>query len=100
MLLSNITVATHLYTNLPEISMLRCHEPPIMHMLSKTKAMLEKLGVHIDIESAGALYASLTRNQPDPYTSSEGEIYLANCRSMVMNALCSKPMMVSIFHVL
>ncbi|XP_046746005.1 DIS3-like exonuclease 2 isoform X2 [Diprion similis] len=91
MLLANMTVATHLYENLPDVSLLRCHQPPIMRNLSKTQAMLEKLGIHIDIESAGALQASLVRYQPNPCGSSE-DFYLAKCRAVVMNVLCAKTM--------
>ncbi|XP_046484594.1 DIS3-like exonuclease 2 isoform X1 [Neodiprion pinetum] len=91
MLLANMTVARHLYENFPDVSLLRCHQPPLMRNLSKTQTMLEKFGIHIDIESAGALQASLVRYQPDPCGSTK-DFYLAKCRAVVMNILCAKTM--------
>lgn len=98
MLLANMTAATHLYKNLPNHALLRRHDPPQMNMLLESQAMLEKIGIHIDVESAGALEASLIRYRPDPSTTSDDDLYLASCRSKVLNALCSKPMMVGIFR--
>ncbi|XP_012259938.2 DIS3-like exonuclease 2 [Athalia rosae] len=92
MLLANITTANHIYKNFPDVALLRCHRPPLMRSLSETQTMLAKLGIHIDIESAGALQASLLHYEADLNGAFNRESYLASVRSMVLYALCAKTM--------
>lgn len=86
MLLANMTVATDLQKKFPKVAFLRCHDEPQPDMLKKLADTLEKLGIMIDIESAGTLHESLQR-----YCSG-GDV----ARGIALNSLCSRPMVVSI----
>ncbi|XP_014238070.1 DIS3-like exonuclease 2 [Trichogramma pretiosum] len=89
MLLANMVVAKHLYETMPEVSLLRSHPEPCMRVLQKTKKLLEKFGVLLNIESAGALHESLLMYQSfDEYDPSSPE----HGRMMVINCLCAKSM--------
>ncbi|XP_014472562.1 PREDICTED: DIS3-like exonuclease 2 isoform X2 [Dinoponera quadriceps] len=73
MLLANMTVAAQLYSTIPETALLRIHRDPIKHSLVTTCETLRKYGVHLDIETAGTLYASIQRYEKDllEYNSSK-----------------------------
>ncbi|EFN78986.1 DIS3-like exonuclease 2 [Harpegnathos saltator] len=93
MLLANMTVAAQLYSTIPETALLRIHRDPIKHSLVTIHETLRKYGIHLDIETAGALNASIQRYERD----------LLECNSSTMNNtmqhvimvitnLCSKAM--------
>lgn len=92
MLLANMTVASHLYTNSPDRIVLRNHREPIKRKLQSIKTLLEKLGVHLNIESAAALEASLRSYELKFDSVSDGIENIVHYRMMVINALCVKAM--------
>ncbi|KAJ1655066.1 hypothetical protein IWQ61_005119 [Dispira simplex] len=60
MLLANMSVAEKLMNGLPDLSLLRCHPKPITRSLKRFHELVQALGYHMDISSAGALHRSLT----------------------------------------
>ncbi|KZO93722.1 RNB-domain-containing protein [Calocera viscosa TUFC12733] len=58
MLLSNMNVAKMIAASLPEQAMLRRHEEPIPRRLERFAEQAKRLGVTMDISSAGALQTS------------------------------------------
>ncbi|KAJ8679012.1 hypothetical protein QAD02_014799 [Eretmocerus hayati] len=97
MLLANMTVAKYLYENLPEFSLLRLHEEPSMRMLAKTRDLLTKFGVLLDVDSAGSLHNSLLMYQFSPYDDLDDSMKVAQYRAMVINNLCAKSMTRAIY---
>ncbi|XP_011314967.1 DIS3-like exonuclease 2 [Fopius arisanus] len=94
MLLANMTVANHLHKKFPKTALLRHHNPPKLHTLSKTLHPLKNLGVHLDTASAGTLHTSISKceqaiEKGQAYTEEE---FVANCRMMVINSLCAQSM--------
>lgn len=65
MLLANITVATHLHAAIPETALLRIHKEPNMRNLNIVIETLQKFGIHLNIETAGALQSSIHRYNPE-----------------------------------
>ncbi|XP_076626997.1 DIS3-like exonuclease 2 [Colletes latitarsis] len=93
MLLTNITVAVHLYNTIPETALLRNHREPLKYNLSETKDMLQKFGINLDIESAASLHASIKRYEQElEFESSDTKLKIRKYRMMVINNLCSKAM--------
>ena len=88
-----MTVAKHLYEKMPEVSLLRSHAEPTMRMLNKTRNLLEKFGVLLNVDSAHLLHNSLMMHQPE---KTSNLISPAQCRMMVINTLCAKSMAVCI----
>lgn len=84
MLLANITVATTLKSEFPDIAFLRRHPPPQGHLMHVLKESMAEIGVHLDISSAGGLQQSMAQ-----YGGSD---LMSEARNVVLNALCSKPM--------
>lgn len=96
-----MTVAAQLYSKIPETALLRIHRDPIRHSLATTCETLRKYGIHLDIETAGALHTSIQRYERD----------LSECNSstinntmqyimMVITNVCSKAMTVRIHRIL
>lgn len=92
MLLANMTVATHLYDVLPETALLRKHREPLRRILTEVQDMFQMFGVHLNIDSAANLQASLNRYQPGPMSGSDGYQCLEYYRMMVINAHCARAM--------
>ncbi|XP_067214093.1 DIS3-like exonuclease 2 isoform X2 [Linepithema humile] len=90
MLQANITVATHLHTAIPETALLRIHRNPNMRNLKTVVDMLQKFGVYLDIETAGALQTSIHRYNPkyDPAAVNDRMKSI----TMVIIHMCSKTM--------
>ena len=93
MLLANMTVAKQLYDTIPESALLRSHKEPSIRVLTQTRDMLEKLGVILNITSAGTLQASLEQYESE-VTAESSENFAAKCRMIVINSLCAKSMTV------
>ncbi|XP_076235401.1 DIS3-like exonuclease 2 [Calliopsis andreniformis] len=91
MLLANMTVATHLYTTIPETALLRNHREPSKFVLNGTKEILQKFGIHLEIESSGSLHSSMKRYEELESDSNTTETTV-KYRMMVINNLCSKAM--------
>nr|XP_012226753.1 PREDICTED: DIS3-like exonuclease 2 [Linepithema humile] len=91
MLQANITVATHLHTAIPETALLRIHRNPNMRNLKTVVDMLQKFGIHLDIETAGALQTSIHRYNPeyDPAAVNDRMKSI----TMVIIHMCSKTML-------
>ena len=87
MLLANMTVAKRLSTDFPELAFLRSHPSPHHFAMEELQKSLEQRGIFLDIQSAGALQASMARYAGDDFVS--------RARMMVLNNLCAKPMCVS-----
>lgn len=95
MLAANMTVAKHLYETFPEVSLLRSHPEPSKRILSKTRDLLIKFGVLLDVESAGSLHNSLLMYQVEPKSEpTNTATNVALYRNMVINSLCAKSMTV------
>jgi len=84
MLLANMTVAKRLSTDFPELAFLRSHPSPHQYAMEDLQKSLEQRGIFLDIQSAGALQASMARYASDDFVS--------RARMMVLNNLCAKPM--------
>lgn len=97
MLLANMTVATHLYNTIPETALLRNHKEPSKYVLNITKDILQKFGIHLDIESSASLHASIKRYEQEFEFESNETITTIKYRMMVINNLCSKAMNVQLF---
>lgn len=93
MLLSNMTVAAQLYTAIPETALLRIHKDPSQHCLDTVHSTLQKYGIHLDIETAGTLHASIHRYEENNSTMVNSMKYIM----MVIVNLCSKSMTVRNF---
>lgn len=94
MLLANMTVATYLYNTIPETALLRIHKDPSRQCLNTVHNTLQKYGIHLNIETAGDLQASINRYIP------ENSSVTANSMKYIMMViinLCSKSMTVRIF---
>ncbi|XP_043598986.1 DIS3-like exonuclease 2 isoform X2 [Bombus pyrosoma] len=92
MLLANMTVATHLYNVIPETALLRNHREPSKHILSTTQDMLQKFGIHLDIESSTSLHTSMKRCEEGLETEDDERRIIMKYRMMVINSLCSRAM--------
>ncbi|KAG7209967.1 hypothetical protein KM043_011556 [Ampulex compressa] len=92
MLLANMTVATHLYNEIPETALLREHKKPVMRVILRIKEMLQKFGIHLDIDSAERLQASITRYASEVTTDSVSTNIVVKYRMMVLNNLCATAM--------
>ncbi|XP_031833073.1 DIS3-like exonuclease 2 isoform X2 [Nomia melanderi] len=92
MLLANMIVARFLYNNIPETALLRNHRGPSMSVLNKTKDVLQKFGIHLDIESSGSLHNSIIRYKEELESESNDFEATMKYRMMVINNLCSKAM--------
>lgn len=95
MLLANMTVAKHLYDNIPDTALLRIHGKPLKRVLSRTTEDLGRLGVHLNPESAGSLQSSLSIYEKTGLSSLEHK-FVTDCRMMVINVLCAQSMPVII----
>ncbi|GJQ73411.1 hypothetical protein Trydic_g13775 [Trypoxylus dichotomus] len=84
MLLANITVARKILEDFPKVAFLRCHEAPNPRLLDQTKELLESIGIHVDVATAGALNTSLQN-----YCTSD---HLGVVRNAVLNHLLAKSM--------
>lgn len=84
MLLANMTVAKRLNTDFPELAFLRCHPSPHQFTMEELRKSMEQRGIFLDIQSAGALQASMARYA--------GDDFVGQARMMVLNNLCAKPM--------
>lgn len=94
MLLANMTVATQLFITIPKTALLRIHKEPSKHCINTVHNMLQMYGIHLNIETAGALQASINR-----YESENGFITdnsMKYIMAVIIN-LCSKSMTVRIF---
>lgn len=94
MLLANMTVATQLFIATPKTALLRNHKEPSKKCLNTVRNMLQKYGIHLNIESAGALQSSISRYEPE-----NNFVAVDSMKSimMVIINLCSKSMTVRIF---
>lgn len=92
MLLANMTVATQLYIGIPKTVLLRNHKPPSNHYLNTIRNTLQKYGIHLNIETAGALQASICHYDPENNSVNSMKHIM-----MVIVNLCSKSMTVRIF---
>lgn len=92
MLLTNKTVATHLYEALPKLAFLRIHRDPPKQRLQEVSNLLKQIGIHLDVTTAGTLNASISRYYPeyDPAACSNS----MNSIIMAITNMCSKYMMV------
>lgn len=99
MLLANFTVAEYLYSKLPKAAFLRIHEPPIDRLLEETQALFQKYGIHLNIESAGALQQSLKEYAPKNPSTCGISNFMEHSRLMVINSLCAKSMTVCNFDI-
>lgn len=61
MLLANTTVAQHIAAGLPDTALLRRHEKPLERRLQGFQRRAKSMGFEINIESSGALFASLEK---------------------------------------
>lgn len=84
MLLANMTVATRLHSDFPDIAFLRKHAAPKERLMLHLKSALEKVGIHLDISTSGGLQQSMLKYF--------GDDELSMARTMVINLLCAKPM--------
>lgn len=84
MLLANMTVATKLHSDLPDIAFLRRHPEPKERLMFQLKSTLEKVGIHLDVSTSGGLQQSMLKYS--------GDDELSMARTMVINLLCAKPM--------
>lgn len=92
MLLANMTVATYLYDTIPQTALLRNHREPSQYILNSAKDILEKFGIHLDVESSASLHASIKRYE-ETLESENNEIKtMTKYRMMVINNLCFKAM--------
>lgn len=92
MLLANMTVAKFLYEKIPETALLRNHKQPSTLQLTKMKDILEKFGIHLDIETAGSLNSSIKR-YGEELQSETSDFQAARTYIMiVINNLCTKTM--------
>ncbi|XP_076641254.1 DIS3-like exonuclease 2 [Halictus rubicundus] len=91
MLLANMTVAMFLYEKVPETALLRNHKKPLKLTLTKTKDILGKFGIHLDIETSGSLHASIKRYEELQSETSDSKA-TTEYRVMVINNLCTKAM--------
>lgn len=85
-------VARFLYNHIPETALLRNHRGPSMCVLNKTKDVLQKFGIHLDIESSGSLHNSINRYKEELESESNDFEATMKYRMMVINNLCSKAM--------
>lgn len=85
MLLANMAVAEKLHNEYPKIALLRAHPSPSELLIGRLKALLERVGVMLDVSTAGALQHSLAI-----YMGNNDEICCA--RSLVLSHLCAKTM--------
>lgn len=86
MLLANITVAQHLYQNLPQTAFLRAHLEPQPRMLKDLQDFLKSVGVTLNIESSKSIQQSLLSiEQKLDQEVVQGVM-------LVVNNLCSKAM--------
>lgn len=92
MLLANMTVATHLYIAIPKTALLRNHKAPSKHCLNTVRNILQNYGIHLNIETAGALQASIRHYDPENNSVNSMKHIM-----MVIINLCSKSMTVRIF---
>ena len=91
MLLANMRVAEKIYEEFPDLAVLRCHPPPLMHKLEQLSDLLQTIGIHLDVSSSATLQQSLIRygqGSQDP---------LAMGRNLVISNLLAKPMKVIVF---
>ncbi|GLH06313.1 Uncharacterized protein GBIM_11798 [Gryllus bimaculatus] len=84
MLLANMCTAKFIYDNYPDIAFLRSHPEPHQWPLEQLQNAMASRGIHLNITSAGALQASLTK-----YSGSD---FLSRTRHAVLNSLCAKTM--------
>lgn len=84
MLLANMTTAKFIYEKYPNVAFLRCHPFPHKWLLEGLQEAMASRGIHLNVSSAGALQASLSRYA--------GEDFLSKTRLMVLNALCARTM--------
>ncbi|EGI59665.1 DIS3-like exonuclease 2 [Acromyrmex echinatior] len=89
MLLANMTVATQLYVAIPKTALLRMHKDPSKQCLSSLHVMLQKYGIHLNIETAGDLQASISRYEPE---NNSVTVDFMKYITMVIINLCSKTM--------
>jgi len=89
-----MTVAVQLYTAIPKTALLRNHKDPSKQCLDTIHNMLQKFGIHLNIETAGALQASINH-----YESENNSVMVNSMKyiMMVIINLCSKSMAVRIF---
>ncbi|XP_020288243.1 DIS3-like exonuclease 2 [Pseudomyrmex gracilis] len=90
MLLTNKTVATHLYKAIPKKAFLRIHRDPSKRRLQEVSNLLKHIGIHLDVTTAGTLNSSIDRYYPeyDPANSNS-----MNSIIMAITNMCSKYMM-------
>jgi len=93
MLLANMTVAVQLYTAIPKTALLRNHKDPSKQCLDTIHSMLQKYGIHLNIETAGTLQASINHYESENNSVMVSFKYIM----MVIINLCSKSMAVRIF---
>ncbi|XP_077263222.1 DIS3-like exonuclease 2 [Temnothorax americanus] len=87
MLLANLTVAAQLYIKIPKTALLRIHKAPSKHCLNTVHNILQKYGIHLNTETAGALQASIRR-----YDSENISVDFMKYVMMTIVNMCSKSM--------
>ncbi|XP_011696304.1 PREDICTED: DIS3-like exonuclease 2 [Wasmannia auropunctata] len=87
MLLANITVAAQLHSAFPKTALLRIHKDPSKKCLDTVQNTLQNYGIHLNVETAGALQASISR-----YENNSATINSMKHIMMVIVNLCSKTM--------
>ncbi|XP_011252572.2 DIS3-like exonuclease 2 isoform X1 [Camponotus floridanus] len=91
MLLANVTVATKLYTAIPEMALLRIHKDPSKYSLNTVCDTLRKYGIHLNGETAKSLQASIRHYDPE-YNAISVNNSMKYIMTVIIN-LCSKTMM-------
>lgn len=89
MLLANMRVAEKIYRVFPDLAVLRCHPPPLVHKLQQLSDTLQTIGIHLDVSTSATLQESLLRygqNRSDPVSIG---------RNLVISNLLAKPMKVT-----
>ncbi|CAO1632312.1 unnamed protein product [Parajaminaea phylloscopi] len=67
MLTANTAVSQRIAAGMPDTALLRRHEAPLERRLEGFQRRAEQMGLHVDISSSGALYASLRKiGEKDP----------------------------------
>lgn len=98
MLLANMTVAKKLYTVFPKTALLRIHKDPSKYSLNTVCDILQKFGIHLNGETAKSLQDSI-RHYENPENNATTVNSPMKYIMMVIINLCSKTMMVRVFHI-
>uniref|UniRef100_T1IJ75 DIS3-like exonuclease 2 n=1 Tax=Strigamia maritima TaxID=126957 RepID=T1IJ75_STRMM len=85
MLLANMAVAHKILKSFPGKAVLRCHPPPIQHLMDEVLETFSTVGLNLDSSSAGKIQESLTHFRKD-------SSLISQARQLAITSLLSKPM--------